>query len=92
MPDYSGLMADWRALLVRRAALAEPLRFWTSILEGWVAWKPPATLALLVCSAEECRERWQAGRCLLADGALRRDQRDQLEPAGSSARSSSTND
>lgn len=67
MPDYSALMADWQALLVRRAALAEPLRFWTAILEGWLAWKPPATLAPLVRSAEECRERWQAGRPLLAD-------------------------
>ena len=67
MPDYSGLMADWQALLVRRAALAEPLRFWTAILEGWAAWKPPATLSPLVRSAEECRERWQAGRPLLAD-------------------------
>ena len=67
MPDYSALMADWQTLLVRRAALAEPLRFWTAILEGWLAWKPPATLAPLVRSAEECRERWQAGRPLLAD-------------------------
>jgi hypothetical protein len=66
MPDYSALMADWQALLTRRAALAEPLRFWTAILEGWVAWKPPAVLEPLVVSAEECRQRWQAGRPLLA--------------------------
>ena len=69
MPDYSALMADWEALLVRRAALAEPLQFWTAILEGWVAWKPPATLVPLVLSPEECRPRWQAGRALLADAA-----------------------
>jgi len=65
MPDYSGLTADWQALLARRAALAEPLRFWTAILEGWVAWKPPAALEPLVLSAEECRQRWQAGGPLL---------------------------
>ena len=71
MPDYSALMADWEALLARRAALAEPLRFWTAVLEGWAAWKPPAALMPLVLSPEECRQRWQAGRSLLADAARR---------------------
>src|SRR5258705_11976126 len=60
-------MTAWRALLARRAALAEPLRFCTAILEGWAAWKPPTALVPLVFSAEECRGRWQAGRSLLAD-------------------------
>jgi hypothetical protein len=67
VPDYVALMADWQGLLTRRAAMAEPLRFWTAILEGWASWKPPATLVALAWSAEECRERWQAGRTLLAD-------------------------
>jgi hypothetical protein len=67
MPDYSALLADWQALLLRRAALAEPLRFWSAILEGWAAWKPPLTLAPLDWSAGECRRRWEAGRPLLAD-------------------------
>ncbi len=69
MPDYAALMADWEGLLARRAAMAEPLRFWTAILEGWAAWKPPAALMPLVLSPEECRQRWQAGRSLLADAA-----------------------
>jgi FdhE protein len=67
MPDYPALMADWEALLGRRPALAEPLRFWTAILEGWAGWKPPAVLVPLILSPEECRQRWQAGRSLLAD-------------------------
>jgi formate dehydrogenase maturation protein FdhE len=67
MPDYSALLADWQALLLRRAAFAEPLRFWSAILEGWAAWKPPMTLAPLGLSAGECRSRWEAGRPLLAD-------------------------
>lgn len=66
MPDYAALLADWQALLARRAALAEPLRFWTPILEGWLAWKPPAPLAPLAWTAEECRRRWEAGQPLLA--------------------------
>lgn len=65
MPDYGSLMADWQALLSRRPALTEPLRFWTAILEGWVAWKPPATLIPLAWTAQECRERWERGRSLL---------------------------
>ncbi len=69
MADYATLMADWQDLLTRRTAIAEPLRFWTAILEGWAAWKPPATLVTLAWSAEECRDRWQAGRALLADAA-----------------------
>lgn len=67
MPDYAALLADWQALLTRRAALAEPLRFWTAILEGWATWKPPARLVPLSWTAEECRRRWDAGRPLLAD-------------------------
>jgi formate dehydrogenase formation protein len=70
MPDYAALMADWEALLARRPALAEPLGFWTAILEGWAAWKLPASLMPLVLSPEDCRQRWQAGRSLLADAAL----------------------
>lgn len=69
MADYTALMADWQALLARRAALAEPLRFWTAILEGWAAWKPPASLVPLALPAGECRRRWEAGRALLADAA-----------------------
>jgi len=69
MPDYVALLADWQSLLARRAALAEALRFWTAILEGWAAWKPPATLVPLSWTAEECRRRWDAGRPLLADAA-----------------------
>src|SRR5229473_2444782 len=53
MPDYSALMADWQALLARRPALGEPLRFWTAILEGW--------------AADECRGRWERGVSLLAE-------------------------
>ena len=66
MPDYSALMTDWQALLARRAALAEPLRFWTAILEGWApgSRRPPSCRS---CPPEECRQRWQAGRPLLAD-------------------------
>ena len=67
MPDYSALMADWQALLARRPALGEPLRFWTAILEGWVGWKPPATLLPLAWSADECRGRWERGVPLLAE-------------------------
>lgn len=67
MPDYAGLMADWQALLARRAPLAEPLRFWTAILEGWATWKAPASLVPLAWTAAECRGRWEAGRPLLAD-------------------------
>lgn len=69
MADYSALMVDWQALLARRAALAEPLRFWTAILEGWAAWKAPVTLVPLGLTAAECRERWEAGRPLMADRA-----------------------
>jgi hypothetical protein len=69
MTDYSALMADWQALLVRRAALAEPLRFWTAILEGWAAWKPAVPPVPLGLAADECRRRWEAGRPLLADAA-----------------------
>ncbi len=65
MPDHAALMADWEALLARRSALAEPLRFWTAILEGWVEWKPPAVLRPLLLSPDECRQRWQAGHTLL---------------------------
>src|SRR5260370_1160692 len=67
MPDYSALMADWQALLARRPALGEPLRFWTAILEGWAAWKPPASLVPLGWSADECRGRWERGVSLLAE-------------------------
>ena len=67
MPDYSALVADWQALLARRAALAEPLRFWTAILEGWAGWKSPTLLVPLGLTAGECRSRWEAGRPLLAD-------------------------
>ncbi len=67
MADYSALMADWQALLARRPALGEPLRFWTAILEGWAAWKPPATLVPLHWTTEECRGRWERGLPLLAE-------------------------
>jgi len=67
MPDYSALMAEWQALLARRPALSEPLRFWTAILEGWAAWKSPATLVPLAWPAEECRRRWEHGLPLLAE-------------------------
>jgi len=67
MPDYSALMADWQALLARRPALGEPLRFWTAILEGWAGWKPPASLVPLAWSADECRGRWARGVSLLAE-------------------------
>ena len=67
MLDHAALMADWRALLARRPALAEPLRFWTAILENWALWKPPAVLVPLTLSPDECRQRWQAGRTLLTD-------------------------
>jgi formate dehydrogenase maturation protein FdhE len=65
MPDYSALMADWQDLLARRAALAEPLRFWTAILEGWAGWKPPASLTPLASGPEERRRCWEGGRPLL---------------------------
>jgi hypothetical protein len=67
MPDYSQLMADWQALLARRAALSEALTFWTAILEGWAAWKAPATLVPLAWTAEECRERWERALPLLTE-------------------------
>lgn len=67
MTDYAGLMVDWQALLARRAALGEPLRFWTAILEGWLAWKPPASLAPLAWSPQECRRRWERALPLLAE-------------------------
>jgi hypothetical protein len=65
MPDYSALLADWQALLARRASLGEPLRFWTAILEGWAGWKTPATLVHLSASAAECRGCWERGQPLL---------------------------
>ena len=69
MPDYSALMADWQALLARRAALAESLRFWTAILEGWAGLEAARRArAARVRPREECRERWEARACrLLAD-------------------------
>src|SRR5260370_10885335 len=67
MRAFSGLMADWEALLARRPALGEPLRFWTAILEGWAGWKPPASLVPLAWSADECRARWERGVSLLAE-------------------------
>ena len=67
MPDYPALMAEWEAMLGRRPALGEPLRFWTAILEGWAGWEPPAVLVPLILAPEECRQRWQGGRSLLAD-------------------------
>jgi len=65
MADYSALMADWQDLLARRAALAEPLRFWTAILEGWAGWKPPAGLTPLASGADERRRCWERGLPLL---------------------------
>src|SRR6202158_6204593 len=67
MPHSSALMADWQALLARRPALGEPLRFWTAILEGWAGWNPPSALGPLPCSADECRGRWERGVPLLAE-------------------------
>jgi FdhE protein len=69
VPDYTLLMADWEALLTRRAALREPLRFWTAILEGWATWKPPAPLVPLSLPAAECRARWESGESLMARSA-----------------------
>lgn len=66
MPDFTSLMADWQALLTRRAALREPLGFWTPILEGWAAWKPPGPLVPLGLPAGECRARWARGESLMA--------------------------
>jgi formate dehydrogenase maturation protein FdhE len=66
MPDYAALMADWQALLARRAALADPLSFWTALLEGWAAWKPPASLVPLTLPADARRARWARGQPLLA--------------------------
>ena len=57
----------WQALLARRPALGEPLRFWTAILEGWAGWKPPASLVPLAWSPDECRARWERGVSLLAE-------------------------
>lgn len=52
MPDYSALMADWQALLARRPALGEPLRFWTAILDLYAAregyWRSTPSLAHLL--------------------------------------------
>ncbi len=69
MPDYSALMGDWHALLARRAALSEPLGFWTAVLEGWAGWKPPAVLTPLTWTAEECRRRWKRALPLLTEAA-----------------------
>jgi FdhE protein len=69
VPDYTLLMADWEALLARRAALREPLRFWTAILDGWATWKPPAPLVPLSLAPEECRARWNRGESLMARSA-----------------------
>jgi hypothetical protein len=69
MPDYAALIAEWEGLLARRPALAEPLRFWTAILEGWAAWKPPATLVPLAWGGEECVRCWERGTALLAEAA-----------------------
>lgn len=69
MTDYTLLMADWEALLTRRAALREPLRFWTAILDGWATWKPPAPLVPLTFSAAECRTCWESGEPLMARSA-----------------------
>ena len=66
MPDYALLMADWEALLARRAALREPLRFWTAILDGWAVWKSPAPLVPLSLASEERRARWERGESLMA--------------------------
>jgi len=67
MPHYSALLGDWHAILTRRAAMAEPLGFWTAILEGWAGWKPPATLVPLTLTAEECRRCWERNSPLLAE-------------------------
>ncbi|HKW95812.1 MAG TPA: formate dehydrogenase accessory protein FdhE [Methylomirabilota bacterium] len=67
MPDYSALLGDWHAILTRRAAMAEPLGFWTAVLEGWAGWKPPATLVPLTWTAEECRRCWERSSPLLAE-------------------------
>ncbi len=67
MSDYSALLGDWHALLTRRAALAEPLGFWTALLESWAGWKPPATLVPLTWTAEDCRRLWERATPLLAE-------------------------
>jgi FdhE protein len=68
MPDYALLAAEWEELLARRAAFREPLRFWTTVLQGWLRWRE-ATPAPLSWSAEQCRERWDRGVALLAESA-----------------------
>ena len=67
MPHYSALLGDWHAILARRAAMAEPLGFWTAVLEGWAGWKPPATLVPLTWTTEDCRRCWERNSPLLAE-------------------------
>lgn len=67
MADYPALTAEWQELLGRRSALREPLAFWTAVLEGWAAWKPPAGFLPLGWTADECRRRWERAVPLLAE-------------------------
>jgi hypothetical protein len=66
MPNYATLAAEWDGLLTRRSALRESLRFWTSVLSGWLRWKEGVP-APLPWSAPECAERWERGLPLLSE-------------------------
>ena len=60
------LRAEWRDLLHRRPAFAEPLAVYGALLEVWDAW-PAARVDGLDWSADTCRAHWQRRAPLLDD-------------------------
>lgn len=68
MADYAALCAEWQEMLTRRRSMGEALALWTPVLAAWRDWAD-SDVTPLPWSAAQCRDRWERGVPLLAEGA-----------------------
>jgi len=61
------LSAEWEDLLSRRPAFRDSLQLYGRVLDIWSRWSPSG-FPVLAWRPEECRERWERGVALIAEG------------------------
>lgn len=65
--SYATLLQEWDELITRRPTFKDALAGYREILSAWSRW-PTETVVPLAWDESNCRERWQRGVPLLAEG------------------------